>query len=107
MAEEVLFKLEPEPTFWAPVKIPMPGGQTGEIRVRFKYRNRDQYGELLKLADDSDDIEVLLLAIDGWEGADAAFSRETLERLLRNYPGATRALFRTYRDNLLGAAEKN
>jgi Phage tail assembly chaperone len=107
MGEKVLFKLEPAPTFWAPVSIPLPGGETGEIRVKFRYRNRDAFVELLKEAATLDDVDMLLRVIDDWDGPDAAFSPETLGRLLGNYQQAGRALFRAYRDNLLGAAEKN
>ena len=107
MGEKVLFKLEPEPTFWAPVQIPLPGGELGEIRVKFRYRNRDALLELLKEAEGLFDLDLLLRVIDDWEGPDAAFSPETLDRLLGNYQQAGRALFRAYRDNLLGAAEKN
>jgi len=106
MSEEI-FKLEPEPTFWAPVEIPMPGGKVGKFSIEYHYRDRDAYVELLKQAETMDDIDVLMLAMKDWKGPSAAFSRETLERLLRNYPGATRVIFRTYRENLLGAAEKN
>lgn len=106
MSEE-LFKLDPEPSFWAPVEILMPGGKVGKFSIEYHYRDRNAYVELLKQAETMDDIDVLMLAIKGWKGPDAAFSRETLARLLRNYPGATRVIFRTYRSNLLGEAEKN
>lgn len=102
-----IFKIDPAPSFWAPVEIPMPGGQVGRFSIEYHYRNRDEYGELLQQAETLDDIDVLMLAIKGWKGPDAAFSKETLTRLLRNYPGATRVIFRTYREHLLGAAEKN
>ena len=106
MSEKEIFKLEPEPSFWASVEIPVPGG-VKTIHVRFKYRNIDEFAAFLQEIKDMEDIDALMLMIEEWQGPDAAFSRETLQRLLRNYPRATRPLYKTYRSELLGAAEKN
>ena len=106
MSEKILFKLEHGPSFWTPVEIPIPGGVV-TIEVRYKYRNRDEFAEFVKEIKDFEDIDALMLMIEEWKGPDAAFSRETLERLMRNYPRSTRVLYRTYRTELMGAAEKN
>lgn len=106
MNEKEIFKLEPAPSFWTPVELPIPGG-VATIRVRYTYRNVDDFAAFVQTIKDMADVDALMLMIEEWSGPDAAFSKETLQRLLRNYPRATRALYKTYRTELLGAPEKN
>lgn len=105
--QAVVFTIDPEPTFWAPVDIPMAGGKKGCIHVLFRYKDREQYAAFFDEHKGERDDEVLPLLIEGWEGPDAPYSAETLGRLLRNYPQAGVAMVAAYRDELFGAAVKN
>lgn len=105
--EEVLFKLDPEPSFWAPVAIPMAGGKTGHIRVLFRHLSREEYSAFFAEHAGERDDAVLGLLINDWQGPDAPYSAPTLSRMLSNYPRAGAALVAAYRDELFGAAEKN
>lgn len=105
--EQVLFKIDPDPTFWETVEIPMPGGKVGKIKVEFVFKDREQYSAFFKEQTDKKDSEALPLLIRSWSGPDAEYSPETLGRLLRNYPQAGLAITNAYRDSLFGAERKN
>lgn len=107
MEDEVLFNIDPEPRFWAPVKIPLPGGKTGTIQAQFLHLGREEYIEFWKRHEGRPALEVMQKIVFDWKGPDAGFSPETLARLLNNYGTASRAFFDTWRENLFGAAEKN
>lgn len=105
--EQIVFKVDPDPTFWATVEIPMIGGKVGKLEVEFKFKDRDAYSEFFTVNDGKKDIEALPEIVVGWRGADAPYSVEALGRLLRNYPLSGAAFIKTYRDSIWGALEKN
>lgn len=105
--EDVLFKLEPDPTFWAPVEFKVAGGKLAKIQVEFRYKDRDQYLEFIKAFEGKRDDEVLPQVIVAWKGPDAAATPENIARMFRNYPGSSRAFFCAWRDELFGAPAKN
>lgn len=99
-------KLNPEPTFKAKVGVPVPGGRPVEVLFTFKHRTRD---ELLAWIDESHgarDYESVEQCVVAWELEDE-FTRENIERLCNNYPGAGLAIVGAYLDELRGAREKN
>lgn len=105
--EKIVFSLDPDPTFWAPVEIPMPGGKVGKINVEFNFKDRDEYTAFFTANEGKKDVEALPEIIAGWHGPDATYSVDALGRMLKNYPQSGLAFFRAYRDNIFGASEKN
>lgn len=105
--DEVLFKIDPDPTFWAPVEFNVAGGKVAKIQVEFVYKDRDAYLDFIKSFEGKRDDELLPLVIVSWKGPDAAATPESIARLFRNYPAASRAFFETWRDQLFGAPAKN
>ena len=98
--------LNPAPTFKAKVAIPVAGGTPVDVEFTFKHRTRkqlaDQMAELQKAQDSTDDVTVIMSAVEGWE-LDDDFNAANVERLLQNYHGAGPEIMRTYGLQLMGA----
>lgn len=105
--ENVLFKLEPDPTFVAPVEFNVAGGKVAKFDIEFVYLDRDAFEALSERIKDKRDDEWLPEIIRGWKGPDAAYSVEALGKLLRNYPSAGTAIAITFRNEIFGAPRKN
>ena len=110
------FKLQPNPVFEASITIPVPGGGEDKIKFKFKRLGKKALRELFKTLEDAntagseveiDDAEFLLNIVEGWTGVDEEFSREALELLCDNYPGAVGAVIQNYSNKMFGAIEKN
>ena len=99
------FTLQPNPTFKANVKIPRAGDEDGELTFTFKHMPLDELSDLEKL-DDKTALDFLVEITTAWALPDE-FTRENLEVLLNNYPGALTAITETYYRELLGNREKN
>jgi len=103
-----MFKITPNPTFTIPVAIPVPGGAgTETLKVIYKHLGRKKFNELVDKLKDITDLDLMETIIAGWEGADAPYSRETLDNLLDNYPQSGRALWEAYLATFAWATEKN
>ena len=98
-------KLNPDPTFVAGVRIPVPGGEADPVAFTFKHRTREQVAEWLQKQEASDADAVMGCAV-GWDLADE-FSAENVGRLCNNYPGAAGAIVIAYLEELRGARAKN
>ena len=114
--------LQPNPTFTAPVLIPVPGGKPVAVSFTFRHRGRVALEEhqkyidavLVKLRDESTtrsealelDIEVVMKSATAWE-MDDPFNEESLRTLLENYHGAAAAIYATYMRELLQAKAGN
>jgi len=98
-------KLNPDPTFTAPVRIPVPGGEADPVQLTFKHRTREQVADFLRDKDTSDSDAVLNCVV-GWDLADE-FNAENVGRLCNNYPGAAGAIVIAYLEELRGARAKN
>lgn len=100
-----MFKLDPNPTFEATVKIPAPGGESCDLACVFKHRTRDELQAFVEKATSGEwsDLEATLEFLAGWKDADAEFSREAVFKLLQNYHGAAGALYRKYLEELTQA----
>lgn len=99
------FTLAPNPTFKANVKIPRAGAGDGELTFTFRHKPLNELAQLEKL-DDKTALDFLEEITAAWALPDE-FSRENLEVLLNNYPGALKAITETYYRELLGNREKN
>lgn len=105
-----MFKLQPKPTFKCQVSIPSPDGE-GKLTVVFKHKGKKDLQEFFKSLTEGDnlreDADALMDLMDSWEGVDAEFSRDNLETLLDNYPGAAAAFMTAYSKALNEGRTKN
>lgn len=95
-------KLKADPTFRVPVKIPVPGGPSEAVAFIFKHRTRSELIDFQKWVEDKTNFEVVDACVVGWDLTDE-FTRQNIEQLLDSYIGATKAILRTYMDELTGA----
>ena len=99
------FLLQPKPTFKADVKIPRAGDDDGVITFNFRHKPLKELAAL-ETMEGKTAVDFLVEIIEGWALPDT-FSQENLEVLLDNYPGAMKAIVRTYYSELTGNREKN
>lgn len=103
-----MFKLQPNPTFKAPVEIHVAGqAKPARIEVEFKYLKRDEMADFFSTLSGRKDEDALADIVVGWSGVDAPYSVEALAQLLNNYLPAARALFDAFMTGLNEAKEKN
>lgn len=89
-------KLNPDPTFTAPVNIPTPSGDV-QIRVVFKYRDRTAFGDFMTfVVQCKTDTEVMMELMEGWHDVDTPFSQAAVELLMKNYHASAKAIMSTY-----------
>lgn len=103
-----MFKLNPNPTFWAKVPLTVPGRDKQEIvEVEFIHMNRDDLKDYFNNLEGKDDAEALGEIINNWREIDADYTAENLGRLLKNYPAAALDFFHAYRHEVLESRRKN
>lgn len=104
-------------TFKRTVTFPMLDGTEGSIECTFRYRTRTEFGEFIdaifadakeRRADEQFSVEglmaktrdknadYLLQVLDGWN-LDEELSRDTLQQLADECPGAVNAVMEAYR----------
>ncbi len=101
-----MFKLDPNPTFWATVSVRVPGG-TGQFEIQFKHLVQAARERYTKELEGKSNLDALAEIIADWRGVDADYNRDNLERLLNEYPDAVRAITTCYWGEITGAATKN
>jgi hypothetical protein len=100
-----MFKLQPNPSFWAKVPITIPGqSKPEEIELEFLYLPEDERRAQL---DGKTTDEMLSLLVKDWRDVDTAFSAENFQRFLKNYPRARLDVLETYNRELYEARAKN
>ena len=102
-----LFDIDPDPSFWAGVSIPVAGGEPVEVKMQFAYFDRDQYLDFWKEMEGKLDHEVLPQIVTDWRGFREPYSLSAMVRLLKKRPRAGRAILDAWKDELFGAPEKN
>lgn len=108
-----MFQLEPNPTFTAPVAIPMPGGEAATIDITFRHMGREALQRFLGRVKDMPDAEAAEEIIADWSGVAGAdgeplpITDENITALLDNYHGAALAILQTYIRELTGQRVKN
>lgn len=106
-----IFAIDPNPTFTLPVMLPVPGKPAVEVQFRFRHLDGDAFYSMLNESRAKGDTPAEFLArfVDGWEGENinAPFSLEALEKLTKNYPKSSKAVFMAYEAELIGALGKN
>lgn len=99
------FKLQPNPTFSAPVSIPLPGGGTAPVTFEFRHRTADQLTEWLK-QEMGDDVAAILQSAVGWDLAEP-FDEANVGLLVQNYIGCGKPIVETYLRELTRARQGN
>lgn len=99
-------KLVANPTFSAPVPIPVAGGDPVNVSMSFRHRTKTELNEWTKAREGKEDADSFLEMVVAWE-LDDAFTRENVVQFLEIYGGAAVATYRTYVAELIGAREKN
>jgi len=104
-----MFKLQPNPTFWAAISIPMPGAKKDTLLdVEFKHKPKSDLDQYIKgYTAEADDAEYLSEIVCGWKGVDAEFNRENFALLLDNYPAAAREIVSGYISAMMESRKKN
>jgi len=100
------FSLSANPTFKAPVKIGVPGGDPVDVEFTFKHRSKDAMKQFITEMKGKEDVDLIKDIASGWE-LDDAFDTESLEKLNQNYPGAALGIWQVYVTELQGARAKN
>lgn len=95
-----------EPTFSHTVALPIPGGQTGDVKFTFKWLDRDQFKVFSDGLKDKKNIDGLMEIVTGWDLPDE-FNHDNMARLLDKYLGAAAAIFDAYFAELTGARVGN
>ena len=108
-----MFQLEPNPTFTAPVAIPLPGGETATVDFTFAHMGRKALQEFLADVKDLPDSEAIRKIVTGWSGVAGAdgeqlrCTAENIASLVDGYHGAALAILQTYISELTGQRAKN
>lgn len=103
-----MLKLALNPTFWAEVKVSIPGEKKQQpIKIKFTHRTYDQYKKFIETLDGKSDVEIFLDIAQDWEGIDAPFNKENVETLLQNYHGLCLEVFKVYGEEYTKARVKN
>lgn len=101
-----MFKLQPKPTFWAKVPIAIAGSPKPVLLdVEFNHLDRDTLRKYLDSLDDREDADSINEIVAGWKGVDEDFSRDSLEKLLSNYPGSAMSLVRVFAAESIGTKD--
>lgn len=99
-------KLQPDPTFSAPVSIPVPGGEPVVVEFTFKHRGRKELAAFGKTLDGRGDADTILDVATGWDLSDP-FNADSVALLVDNYFAAPGAIWTAYLAALTQAKEKN
>lgn len=109
-----MLKLNPNPTFTAPVQISVPGQDATEIiRVTFRHKTVEGLAAWYQERANKPARDALDEVIESWDGplgADGekvAYSREALGNLLNGYPAAASEFVRAYMRELTESRVKN
>jgi len=105
-----MFKLQPNPTFWAPVSIPVPHADNeAVIEIEFNHKTKVDLDAYLKLTaqPETKDPDSIGEIVKDWKGLDVDFNTDHLNTLLNNYPSAGRAILRAYIVALTEGRKKN
>lgn len=108
-----MFKLNPNPTFKAAVKVTVPGGDPLPIEFEFKHKTRTGLGEWKKNLEGKNDMEIVPEFIAGWSGVinetgdQEPWSVEAFANLCENYHAAVIEVYDGYLLALTESRAKN
>lgn len=103
-----MFKLKPNPTFFAAVEISAPGqDEPQKLEVEFKHKGASKLRDYFSNLAGRTDADALAEIVVGWRGADGPCTPAALAELVDDYPTAALELFTAYRRELLESRRKN
>lgn len=100
------FKLQPAPTFKAPVAIPVAGGDSESVVFTFKWRDRERFIAFTEGLKGRSTKDAVMDMASGWD-LDDPFNEENVQLMLDNYLGSFPAVLDVYVSELTKAKEKN
>lgn len=100
------FKLKPDATFTATVRIPN-GDEPLPLKMTFNRKSRSGLAALIEGARDVNDVDLIMDIAAGWSEVDAPFSRDAVTELLEAYSGAALAIYGRYIEAHARAERKN
>lgn len=101
-----MFKLKPDATFTATIKI--PNGDTPlPLKLVFRRKSKEDLAAWIDSVPTRPDPESLGEIVEGWTDVDAPFGEESFRELLSAYSGAGMAVFTGYLKALTEAERKN
>jgi hypothetical protein len=104
-----MLRLKPNPTFKAPVTIPVPGGPDLTITVEYKHMTKDAYKAFIdgerKTVPARPDEDAIMDIASGWsdvelEEGPAAFNKDNVRDLCQQYHGAGAAIVEVFVNEL-------
>lgn len=103
-----MLKLSANPTFWADVKVNVPGEKKPtNVRFKFTHREYEAYKKFVETLEGRSDLEIFLDIVQDWEGIDAPFNKENAAVLINNYHGICLEVFKVYGEEYTKARLKN
>jgi Domain of unknown function (DUF1789). len=100
-------QLTPNPTFAAPVLIPVHEGEPVAVSFTFKHRSNPELVAYVRdELESKTDVDVVMDVASAWE-LDDEFNAENVARLIDNYGGSAKAVWNTYLRVLNGERAKN
>ncbi len=100
----MIFKLTPDPTFRAEVKLKLHG-KTYPLVMEFKHRTKDELDRWVKDEKTSglDNVDFVMEMAVGWHDVDEPWSREAVSKLCQNFISAPTSIREAYFGGLVGA----
>ncbi len=102
-----MFKIDPNPTFNAPVSVHVPGQGSGSFIAEFVFLDKEARKDYVEGLPGKSNLEALAEIVVGWSDMDVPFSQANLEKLLNKYDTAAAGFFKAFFEELTGAAAKN
>lgn len=87
--------LDADPTFTAPVDIPVPGNSPVRVQFTFKGRTREEYEAWIAELGTKSNVDAIMEVASGW-GLQLPFDRDTLVKFDNKYMAATRVILDKY-----------
>lgn len=93
-----MLKVQPDPTFTAPVEIPTHLGPV-TIQMVFKFRTEEELEAFANAGVENPtrpNAEVIMDIATGWSEVDGPFDAENIEKVCKNYRHAATSIVETY-----------
>lgn len=101
------FKLDPEPTFQAEVRITVPGGGYLPLPLVFHHKTRSQLDDWVRRREQTDQEMFEEIVHDAPSRPDGLTVKQFMQKLSENYPAAAMDVYSTYRFELQASRAKN
>ncbi len=108
-----MFRLAPNPTFRATVRVTVPGAEPMPIEFEFRHKTRTGLAEWLKGVSKKSDMELAREFVVGWSnvineaGDQEPFSYDALQNLFENFHAASVEVYAGYLKALTESRAKN